>query len=133
MHQHILKGHIKNQHESETVQCNECGKTFYGNKLLKAHVFRMHSEVGQEMEQCKECGLKTKKIRMKVHMAHMHMERKWACQLCNYKAQTGYNLRLHVSKSHLGIKELPKHKCPHCETVTTNLEYHIKSSHKDKN
>ena len=133
VHQHILKDHIKNQHESDTLQCNECGKSFYGTKLYKAHVFRMHSEDGQEMEQCKECGLKTKKYGMKQHVAHMHMARNFACQLCNYKAQTGYNLKLHVTKSHLGIKELPKHKCPHCETVTTNLEYHIKSSHKDKN
>ena len=131
LHLHMLKVHIKNQHESEKYQCNECGKSFYGVKLYRAHFARIHTEHGQEMVRCQECGKETKKFRLKQHMALMHMERRHACNLCNYKAQTGYNLKLHVSKSHLGIKELPKHKCPHCDTTTTNLEFHIKSNHRN--
>ena len=131
LYPHMLKVHIKNQHESETYQCNECGKSFYGVKLYRAHFARIHTEHGQELVRCHECGKETKKFRLKQHMALMHMERRHACNLCNYKAQTGYNLKLHVSKSHLGIKELPKHKCPHCDTTTTNLEFHIKSNHRN--
>ena len=131
LYPHRLKIHIKNQHESEKYQCNECGKSFYGIKLYRAHFARIHTEHGQEMVRCQECGKETKKFRLKAHMALTDMERRHACNMCNYKAQTGYNLKLHVGKSHLGLKELPKHKCPHCDTETTNLEFHIKSNHRN--
>ena len=130
LHRYLLDQHIKSQHNyGPTVQCTECGKSFFGQNLYKAHFRRMHTK--QELFPCKECGKEFKKHRLQIHIAQMHRERRFACHLCSYKAQSGYNLRLHISKSHLGIKELPKHKCPHCDIETTNLDYHIKSSHKN--
>ena len=112
------------------IRCTECGKSFFGLKLYKAHFERLHTEQ-QEKVKCNECGKQFSKYRLKIHMKLMHQERKFACHLCTYKAQTGYNLRLHINKSHLGIKEFPKYKCPHCDIDTTNLDWHIKVHHKD--
>ena len=122
--------HIKEYHDAQKVQCTECGKSFFGLKLYKAHFERLHTEQ-QEKVKCNECGKQFSKYRLKIHMKLMHQERKFACHLCTYKAQTGYNLRLHINKSHLGIKEFPKYKCPHCDIDTTNLDWHIKVHHKD--
>ena len=130
-HKAALYAHIKNHHDSQKVQCTECGKSFFGHKLYKAHVERMHMERGNEVVQCKECGKQFPKYRLKIHIRLMHKERKFACHLCTYKAQTNYNLRLHINKTHLGIKEFPKHKCPHCDIDTTNLDWHIKVHHKN--
>ena len=129
LHRFLLDQHIQTQHNTQQVQCTECGKSFYGQRLYQNHFKRMHTK--QELFPCKECGKEFKKHRLQIHIAQMHRERRFACNLCSYKAQSGYNLKLHISKSHLGIKELPKHKCPHCDIETTNLDYHIKSSHKN--
>ena len=128
LYPYLLDQHIKAQHDVIKFQCTECGKSFYGQKLYKAHYDRMHTK--QELFKCKECGKEFTKHRLKMHISLMHRERRFSCHLCSYKAQTGYNLKLHISKSHLGIKTLPKQKCPHCEIETTNLEWHIKTSHK---
>ena len=130
-HKANLIAHVKNHHDAQKFQCTECGKSFFGHKLYKAHVERMHMERGNEVVQCKECGKQFPKYRLKIHIRLMHKERKFACHLCTYKAQTNYNLRLHINKTHLGIKEFPKHNCPHCDIDTTNLDWHIKVHHKN--
>ena len=117
---------INTYHDAQKVQCTECGKSFI--QIYKSHFVRLHMEQ-QEKVKCNECGKQFSKYRLKIHMKLMHQERKFACHLCTYKAQTGYNLRLHINKSHLGIKDLEKFQCPHCEVATTNLPYHLKQFH----
>ena len=96
----------------------------YTNLISKDFIWNSRKKV-----KCNECGKQFSKYRLKRHMTLMHQERKFACHLCTYKAQTGNNLRLHINKSHLGIMEFPKYKCPHCDIDTTNLDWHIHSVH----
>ena len=129
LQRYLLDQHIKSQHIFVSkFQCKECGKSFYGQKRYKAHFNRMHAN--QELVGCQECGKEFAKHHIKRHIDTIHRERQYSCHLCSYKAQTGYNLRSHINKSHLGIKDPKKHKCPHCDTETTNLDWHIKCSHK---
>ena len=127
-----LKGHIKSVHFAAYITCHICGKKVKGHKdqdRLRKHIKRFHEE--QEMVKCDECGKELKKYGLRAHKIKVHEERKYACDLCSYKAQTSYNLKLHISKSHHGVKELPKSQCQYCEVVTTNLPYHMKRYHPD--
>ena len=127
-----LRGHIMSVHIAAYITCHICGKKVKGHKgqdRLRKHIRRHHEE--QEMVKCDECGKEFRKDRLWTHKKNMHQERKYACNLCSYKAQSGFNLKLHISKSHLGVKELPKSKCQYCEVVTTNLPYHLKRYHPD--
>ena len=124
-----LTHHMKN-HEGVVLEtCHVCGGKY---KDLKGHILRHHaSETNCHniMVKCKICGKEMRKLQLNAHRKAMHMERKWACHLCSYKAQTNYNLKLHISKSHLGVKELEKQQCPQCDVITTNLPYHLKIYH----
>ena len=129
LNKQTLTRHMKN-HEGVVLEtCHVCGRKF---KDLKGHILRHHSSeanYGNIMVKCEICGKDMRKIALYTHRRTMHMERKWACHLCSYKAQTNYNLKLHISKSHLGVKELEKEQCPHCDVITTNLPHHLKIYH----
>ena len=81
------------------------------------------------MINCEECGKQIRKVSYKSHIKKVHGERRHACHLCSYKAQSSYNLKLHISKSHLGLKEIPKEKCQYCDVVATNIPLHMKDHH----
>ena len=126
--------HIKNIHEAgEFTACHICGVKIKGGATnLSRHIFRLHTESQTEKVKCEECGKEVKASQLINHKRKVHGERRFACHMCSYKAQTGYNLKLHISKSHLGVKELPKNQCQYCEVVTTNLPHHMKLFHGDK-
>ena len=119
--------HMKN-HEGVVLEtCHICGGKY---KELVKHIQRNHINKNSNlMVKCESCGKEMKKKCLAGHMKSVHMERKYACHLCSYKAQTNYNLKLHISKSHLGVKELEKEQCPHCDVCTTNLPHHLKIFH----
>ena len=124
-----LRGHIKSRHTAAVfTTCDICGAKLKNTpQLIRQHHRIKHDN--HEMVKCEECGKELRKIAYKKHLEQVHGERKHACQLCSYKAQTGYNLKLHISKSHLGVKVLPKDKCQYCEVETTNLPLHMKEHH----
>ena len=127
-----LKGHIQNVHFVAFQTCHICGKKVKGHKdqsRLRRHIKRYHTE--QERIKCQLCGKEMRKDHLRKHTQAIHEERKHACHLCSYKAQSAFNLKLHISKSHLGVKELPKSTCQYCQHVTTNLPYHLKRYHPD--
>lgn len=126
--------HIKNIHEAgEFIACHICGVKIKGGAgNLSRHIFRLHTESQTERVKCEECGKEVKASHLNNHRTKVHGERKFACHMCSYRAQTGYNLKLHISKSHLGVKELPKDQCQYCDVVTTNLPHHMKLFHGDK-
>ena len=124
-----LIDHIKRRHTAAVfISCEICGAKIKNTQSsIRQHHFIKHGN--HEMVKCKECGKELKKIFYKSHLERVHGERKHVCHLCSYKAQTGYNLKLHISKSHLGVKVLPKDKCHYCEVETTNLPLHMKVHH----
>ena len=125
-----LKSHIRSVHEVAYVTCHLCGKKVKGHQdRLRTHIRRYHEE--QKMVKCDLCGKEFKRSHIQRHIQNIHEERRFPCEFCSYKAQTSFNLKLHISKSHLGVKELPKSQCQYCEVTTTNLPYHLKRYHPD--
>ena len=127
-----LKNHIRSVHEVAYVTCHICGKKVKGHKdqvRLRNHIKRNHEE--PKMVKCPHCGKEFKDWVLRKHIRNIHEERRFPCELCSYKAQSSFNLKLHISKSHLGVKELPKSQCQYCEVSTTNLPFHLKRYHPD--
>ena len=124
-----VKVHQKDHVQIELLPCHICGGKYKGEKRLLKHMKRVHEDA--EFIKCEECGKKIKgdKQNLKTHKNKVHSERKYHCTFCSYKAQSNFNLKLHINKSHLGIKDLEKFQCPHCEVATTNLPYHLKQFH----
>ena len=121
-----LTRHMRNHEGMVLETCYICGGKY---KALDLHILRNHTNDPNITVKCEVCGKEVKKLQIKNHIKKMHMERQHACNLCSYKAQSKYNLKLHISKSHLGVKELEKKQCPHCDVCTTNLPYHLKIYH----
>ena len=145
-----LKAHLKNVHGSKEFMCEQCDFATSAKgallKHLKTHskrVFQTCPLCGKEvivMSQhmtlhesergnCDICGKEMKMSQIKKHKKTVHEERRYPCTQCSYKASDSYNLKLHVHKSHLGIKDLPKEQCPHCDIQSTSLAKHIKIYH----
>ena len=118
--------HITNRHSRVSlITCHTCGKKIKSFSYQK-HLMRHTAPT--EVINCEICGKELKSKQLKAHIKMVHSERKYACDQCNYRAPTDYNLRLHVSKIHHG-KDLPKIQCELCEVITTNMSFHMKTYH----
>ena len=120
-----LLEHLKTHSERTFVTCPVCGKSVIS---LQSHMHSHNTERGN----CEICGKEVKLAQMSKHKKNVHGERKYPCQHCSYKAKDSYNLKLHVSKSHLGLKDIPKEQCAHCNIQTTNLNLHLRRYHPEK-
>ena len=120
-----LDKHLQTHLAREPKTCTICGKSVL---CMSTHMRNHNTEMGS----CDICGKEMKKVRINCHKRKVHAERKYPCLQCSYKASTNFNLKLHVSKSHLGIKDLVKDQCPHCDFQTTNLERHLRIHHPEK-
>ena len=120
-----LLEHLKTHSERTFVTCPVCGKSVIS---LQSHMHSHNTDRGN----CDICNKEVKLAQMSKHKKNVHGERKYPCQHCNYKAKDSYNLKLHVSKSHLGLKEIPKEQCSFCDVQTTNLNLHLRRYHPEK-
>jgi len=125
----LFKEHMK-RHRGGKVSCEICGKLTLKVDLRRHH-YLYHNEERQKKVPCSLCGKEFKKKQLLKHMKSVHAPRTFACDLCEYKARDKFNLRLHVSKMHLGVKDLPKEKCQYCGDETTNLQHHLQLYHRD--
>ena len=145
-----LKAHLKNVHGSKEFMCEQCDFATSAKGALLKHL-KTHSKrvfqtcpicgkevivMSQHMLQhetergnCDICGKEMKVSQIKKHKKTVHEERRYPCTQCSYKASDSYNLKLHIHKSHLGIKDLPKEQCPHCDIQSTSLAKHMKTYH----
>lgn len=149
-----LRGHIKNIHSTEIHKCDFCD--FTTNRAMKVRVhmkkhlrpakpcpecgkhvkslaqhFRLNcsSTVQKERYPCPICEKTfSKKDGMQKHIRHVHDNVKnILCNFCDYKTNSSFNLRLHVSKMH--TKEELEVECQFCNIKTRGLEYHLKIYH----
>ena len=80
-----------NIHGRVTLEpCHICGGKY---KRLDWHIKRNHSNDPKNLlVNCEICGKEFQRSHISKHKKNMHMERKFGCHLCSYKAQTKYNL-----------------------------------------
>ena len=123
-----LKKHMQKHSVRELFTCHICGKTVAHRA---AHMRRVH-EVSSEMKNCPHCDKQFEKKKLYNHISKVHT-RNFPCSQCSYRAADNFNLKLHVSKMHLGKKDLDKFPCPHCGFLTTNVETHIRLNHPNLN
>ena len=125
-----MKQHYKRRHTDEMLEtCEFCGDVFKG---LKKHLIRTGCG-GQKIAKnvpCNQCPKTfSSKIEMRTHVKRIHENVKdKVCPHCSYATYSGFNLKLHVSKMHLGTG-LIKEPCPHCDKETTNLKHHMETYH----
>jgi hypothetical protein len=126
-----MKSHFKIRHTDTKETCQYCGEVF---KRLKKHLKRTGcgGEVATTIFSCARCKKEFKfKPDLDIHVKRVHHNVKdKQCQQCSYATYSGFNLRLHVSKVHIG-KNIEKKACPYCVKVTTNLNYHINIMHNE--
>jgi len=150
--------HIRNVHNSETVQCDKCEFTTNTKDKLKIHMRRTHLNTLKTCPVCKKqvrmlkrhwevtkCGGKvtpgvftcdicnkqmTTAIGLKKHKKVIHMKTKDKhCQLCSYATYSAFNLRLHVTKVH--TKKAMQTTCSVCSIRTYSIDWHMKTYHDD--
>ena len=127
-----MKGHFKRRHTDITKgTCQYCGVVF---KALRSHLRNTGcgGEVTVKEWKCTHCKMDFKvKSELDRHVNRIHKKIKdKKCQDCSYATYSVYNLRLHITKMHLG-KQIEKQKCPYCDKDTTNLNYHIDTMHNE--
>lgn len=126
----------------KTYNCNLCSETYSKFKDLISHDISVHTNIPMDFG-CKVCGkLFLSKERLEIHET-VHREKLFVCQLCqkkftlqktldkhlnthiglytcqicDYKAQTKYNLKMHEN-IHTSVKE---HTCKDCEKMFSTL------------
>ena len=116
-------------HKGIRMYCDTCGKAYWDQYALKAHINKMHS--GKKRFQCdfEECNESFDKFgEMKKHKKTDHAGdvSKFQCHECG----KGYNLEPvlqdHIDRIHKGIREI----CPICGKQFTrkhSLKLHMKS------
>ena len=127
-----MRGHFRRRHTDDFKEtCHHCGEIF---KVLKRHLKRTGcgGEGEGEMFPCAQCYKKfnfRKGLDSHVKRTHTGIKDR-KCMQCSYATYSGYNLRLHMDKIHLG-KKVVKQSCQYCDKVTTNLDYHIDIMHNE--
>ena len=132
---HEMKGHYIRRHTELNKQtCESCGEVF---KNLKGHLERTPCGGQGYLErkkvpciQCDKTFSNTSKMREHIKIIHGNVKDK-ICSLCSYATYSNYNLKLHVSKMHLGTG-LVKEVCPFCEKETSGLKHHIETYHSEQ-
>ena len=130
-----MNWHFKRRHTEQTqATCESCGGVF---KNLKHHLQRNSCGAMGQVDRVKvPCELKCGKTffsnnKMLNHVKYIHYNIKdKVCSQCPYATYSNFNLKLHITKMHLG-KELVKKLCPYCEKETTNLNHHIQMYHSE--
>lgn len=122
-----LDYHYKRVHVSGGVTCSICGKMV---KDLKRHIVRgcITSVVDKKFD-CTQCEKKfTHMHQLKRHVNNIHLNiRDKECPHCNYKTNTGFNLKIHITRVHEGKKL--KSECHFCQKQVYSLEWHINRYH----
>ncbi len=100
--------------------CNQCGKSFYENRLLRIH---MNSHTGDKPYVCEWPGYEKrygKPLLLTLHKRYHKNDRRYVCDWpqCQYKTGKKFNLDKHKAK-HTGEK---KFECfwPGCQYKTAN-------------
>jgi len=126
-----LKRHFIRRHtDRDRKICNVCGGVF---KAMRQHLLRSSCRPGEKVEANFQCDLCSKTFTLKQgltrHIKVIHEQVKdYACEACDYKATSKYNMELHQGSMHNGMRP-KKQQCPHCDKTPYKLDWHILTYH----
>ena len=92
--------------------CEHCGNKYKKYTRLRQHVSRMHEK---KLRECEICGWKTLRIDSYTHHMRIHKSGGYACEHCDFKAQTATGKRMH-EETHRPLM------CPQCNYVILGLD-----------
>ena len=115
----VIEDHIRDKHNSDVTnimhglprdhQCEQCKVVFISEEILKVHLCGITNPSiklcdASVIEVCDQCGLEFKGHRsLLYHYAAKHStEKKFDCDLCDYKFYTLSSLRTHKKAVHQG-------------------------------
>ena len=131
-----LNWHLKIQHkEFVLVPCPHCGKQIR-DVYLKAHIKKAQCDVPEEERviqrfKCDQCE-KTfaHSAGLKKHIKGIHNnEKNHKCEYCDYRSYTKANVYMHSKRVH---EKRDFHvQCQYCDKKVINIEFHVKTFHKN--
>ena len=90
------------------------------NSLTNFYVHEVHSFTGNGNV---ESMFEKKNVKL-----FQHMEKPFACNMCNFRAARLGNLTVHL-RTHAGEKPFPCHLCGYSANHSSNLKSHIRNIH----
>lgn len=131
-----LNWHLKIQHkEFVLVPCPNCGKQVR-DVYLRAHIRNAQCDLPEEERvkqrfKCDQCEKTFKKsCGLQVHIKAIHNNEKgFKCEHCEYRSYTKANVYMHSKRVH-EKRELYV-QCQHCDKKVINIEFHVKTFHKN--
>ncbi|XP_059622246.1 zinc finger protein 91-like [Phlebotomus argentipes] len=105
------------------AMCEICGKKLTGEKVLEAHIRKIHERPEQEFK-CKVSGCGRSYPNEKFLRRHMdrHSGKLFKCSFCNVEYKDKSQLKIHMDKVHL--KTEPPQKCDVCGKGSWNIKDH---------
>ena len=118
-----FQSHTIKEHDVFPLKCDICEKRYKEMSTFKNH---MEAHEGVLKYECDVCQKKfVSKERLLAHR-RLHLGRRFACRLCDYKGRSSTALRNH----HVMIHDPKRFKCDYCLkkfASKQNLEHHIQT------
>ncbi len=123
-----LKAHISIVHMGEKpFQCELCDKSYVQNTDLKLHVDAVHKGIRYKCEQCEKSFLKPRYLKSHVNIVHEGIRLK--CDVCDKNFTHPHYLKSHVDSVHRGIRKYKCQKCFRAFKQRHTLKLHLKKLH----
>ena len=108
-----LKKHMKKVHDVKQYSCDDCGKEFHKNYLLRQHKLEHSGDVFPH--KCSQCS---KQFKYPFFLKrHMRVHKGYVCDACNLTLDKWSDLQQHKATEHPDVKtaEAERVKCPTCD------------------
>ena len=108
-----LKKHMKKVHDVKQYSCDDCGKEFHKNYLLRQHKLEHSGDVFPH--KCSQCSKQFKYPFLLKR--HMRVHKGYVCDACNLTMDKWSDLQQHKATEHPDVKtaEAERVKCPTCD------------------
>lgn len=128
LHYLQLCSFLPSQKENFVFICELCGKKFFIDYLLRAHMVKMHN-VGDLPYLCSQCPRRFEKtFDMERHKLRQHCEKMIKCDYCESTFALKTDLAVH-SRIHTGEKPFVCEICGKSFRLKLSLDYHINGLH----